>query len=504
MPESPVGFAEGQEFAGKYRIGALIGSGAMGRVYAAHHLLLDQKVAIKFLVPHAKGNPEAAARFVREARAAARIKSAHVVRVLDVAVEGDVPYIVMEYLQGLDLGEWLRRNGPLPVEQAIDFVLQACDAIHEAHRLDMIHRDIKPPNLFAVEQAGAAPLIKVLDFGISKTLGLVPTTIPPDAWQPVPIATEDRKMIGSPIYMSPEQMESARDVDVRTDIWALGVTLFEFVSGRLPFEFEGESLLQVYSSIVTRGPLRLREVAPDAPAALEAVIARCLQRAPQLRYHSVRELAAALVEFGSVRAPAYAERMARETTSSELVSTPYSVNVPPSPRLPLAEAIDKTLASPGNDGRRPEVRRSRAPVSIALLAAAVLIAVLGVLGVSRGPDRPGGSQPASSLAGSPPTAPAPEASPPAAAATAEIPAQPAGTVSAERVTPAPAGPAPRAIPASTAPSAPSLKLSLRPPGSGLGAAKNLRAEGSAPRVSPATSPAVAPTDSDWAPPEVPK
>ncbi len=504
MPESPVGFAEGEEFAGKYRIGALIGSGAMGRVYAAHHLLLDQKVAIKFLLPHAKGNPEAAARFVREAQAAARIKSVHVVRVLDVAVEGDVQYIVMEYLQGLDLGEWLRRNGPLPVQQAIDFVLQACDAIHEAHRLDMIHRDIKPPNLFAVEQAGAAPLIKVLDFGISKTLGLVPSTIPPDGWQPAGVVTEDRKMIGSPIYMSPEQMESARDVDVRTDIWALGVTLFEFVSGRLPFEFEGDSLLQVYTSIVTRGPLRLREVAPDAPAGLEAVIARCLQRDPRLRYHSVRELAAALVEFGSVRAPAYAERMARKTTPSELVATPYSVNVPPSPRLPLAEGIDKTLASPGAGGQSPEVRRSRVPVSIALLAAGVLIAVLGVLGVSRGPDRSGASQPATSFAGLPRTVPAPEALAPPPSAIAALPGQPAATGSGGRVTPAPAGPAPREMRPTTAPSSASLTLSLRSPEHEVGAARSRGADGSAPQASLTTSPSVAPTDSDWTPPEVPK
>jgi serine/threonine protein kinase len=504
VPESPVGFAEGEEFAGKYRIGALIGSGAMGRVYAAHHLLLDQKVAIKFLVPHAKGNSEAAARFVREAQAAARIKSAHVVRVLDVAVEGGVPYIVMEYLQGLDLGEWLRRNGPLPVEQAIDFVLQACDAIHEAHRLDMIHRDIKPPNLFAVEQTGAAPLIKVLDFGISKTLGLVPSTLPPDGWQPVGVVTEDRQTIGSPIYMSPEQMESARDVDVRTDIWALGVTLFEFVSGRLPFEFEGSSLLQVYSSIVTRGPLRLREVAPDAPAGLEAVIARCLQKAPQLRYHSVRELAAALVEFGSVRAPAYAERMARETTPSELVATPYSVNVPPSPRLPLAEGIDRTLASPGSGRQRLPLKPRRAPASVALLAVAVLIAGLGILGVSRGPDRSGSAQSATSLAGSLRTAPAPEASFAAQAVVADPAGQPAAARSEEGVTPAPASLAPRETEPSIAPSRSSLKLSLHPPAHEFGAAKNLRVDAAAPQAFPTTSSAVAPTDSDWTPPEVPK
>jgi eukaryotic-like serine/threonine-protein kinase len=496
--------AEGDEFAGKYRIGAPIGAGSMGRVYAAHHLLLDQKVAIKFLVPHAMGNPEASARFVREARAAARIKSAHVVRVLDVAVEGAVPYIVMEYLEGRDLGEWLRRIGPLPAQQATDFVLQACDAIHEAHRLDIIHRDIKPPNLFAVELAGAVPLIKVLDFGISKTLGLVPSTLPPEDWQRGSVVTEDRQMIGSPIYMSPEQMESARDVDVRTDIWALGVTLFEFVSGRLPFEFEGDSLLQVYSSIVTRGPLRLREVTPNAPAGLEAVIARCLQRDPGLRYRSVSELATALVEFGSVRAAGYAERMARGATSAELVSTPYSVNVPPSPRLPLAEAIDRTLPSPGSARFEPEVRRSRTPVSIALIGAALFTAVLAILGLSRGPDRPGAAQPASSPASSLRTASAPEPSWSTMAASADTPVPIETAGSGAQVAPALADPAPRRTPPSMTPSAPSSKRALPPSGSEPGATKSARPDGSSAHDSRPTSPAVAPTDSDWAPPEIPK
>ena len=502
MPEPPLGLATGEVFAGKYRIGALIGAGAMGRVYAAHHLLLDQSVAIKVLVPHAMGNPEATARFVREARAAARIKSVHVARVLDVAVEGDVPYIVMEYLHGRDLGEWLRRSGPLSLEQATDFVLQACDAIHEAHCLDIIHRDIKPPNLFAVEQAGAAPHIKVLDFGISKTLGLVPSTLPPDDWRPVSVVTEDRKMIGSPIYMSPEQMESARDVDAGTDIWALGVTLFELVSGRLPFEFEGDSLLHIYSSIVTRGPLRLREIKPNAPAGLEAVIARCLQRDPKLRYRSVSELAAALAPFGSTRAAAYVERMAGGATPSELVSTPYSVNVPPSPRLPLAEGIDKTLASPGSLPVKPDVRPSRTPASIALIAAALFIAVLAILGVSRDPDRPGVARPPSSSAGSLRTATAPEASTPAASP--DSPNLTGNAGPGAQGGPAPAGPAPRKTPPWMAPSAESSRRALHPSGPELGALGSARPDGSSSHGSPPTSLAVAPTDSDWTPPEVPK
>jgi serine/threonine protein kinase len=490
--------AVGDNFAGKYRIGPMIGSGAMGQVYEARHLLLDYTVAIRFLVPQAMDHPEAVARFVREARAAARIKSPHVVRVLDVAVEGDVPYIVMEYLQGRDLGAWLRSSGPLPVQQAIDFVLQACDAIHEAHRLDIIHRDIKPPNLFAVEQAGAAPWIKVLDFGISKTLELVPPTLPPD-WKPASVVTEDRKMIGSPIYMSPEQMESARDVDVRADIWALGVTLFELVSGRFPFELAGGSLLHVYSSIVTRGPLRLRDVAAHTPAGLEAVIARCLQTNPERRYPNASELAAALVEFGSARAGAYAGRMASAASPSELVSTPYSVNVPPTPRPPLAEGIDKTLRSPGSPRIQPEARRNRLPVSIAWVAFALSISVLAILGVSRGLGRPDTAQRVESLAVSP-TSTAPHALSTTPAASAD-PVMPVGTDGSDTQASAPAAQASRRSLPWTAPSAPS-KHALRPSGPELGAGE--RSEAASRQGVSAIASAVAPTDSDWTPPAVPK
>src|SRR5580658_1810067 len=267
--EGRVEVREGEVVEGRYRIGRLLGSGAMGTVFAAHHILLDQKVAIKFLVPECLGHSDSVARFVREARATATIKSEHVVRVLDVALrDGGGPYIVMEYLEGRDLAAWLRIHGVPEVHVAVDFVLQACDAIAEAHELGIIHRDLKPANMFAVQRDGVVETIKVLDFGISKTPGLVSSTAPPGEWRPGAIITEERTPIGSPCYMSPEQMESARDVDHRTDIWALGVTLCELITGRVPFE--GQSLVQVYARIKSSGA-RVR-LGDDVPRGLRAVI----------------------------------------------------------------------------------------------------------------------------------------------------------------------------------------------------------------------------------------
>ena len=226
QPE-PVGACtvrEGEILAGKYRVERLLGSGGMGMVVAAHHLDLDEKVALKLLLPGAATNPMLVARFVREARAAAKIKSEHVARVTDVGqLEDGSPYMVMEHLEGSDLAAYLTRTGPLPVAEAVDFVLQACEALAEAHGLGIVHRDLKPANLFCVQRVDDQRSIKVLDFGISKIS--VDT-----ASQSL---TQTSALMGSPLYMSPEQMQSARTVDARADIWSLGVILFELLAGRL-------------------------------------------------------------------------------------------------------------------------------------------------------------------------------------------------------------------------------------------------------------------------------
>jgi serine/threonine protein kinase len=323
-PQLPDGVTLGEVFAGKYRVDAIIGWGAMGIVVAAHHLLLDRPVAIKFLLA-ASERPDALTRFLREARAAGRLRSEHVVRVLDVDVHETgapsglpstlssglpsgppytvpytVPYIVMERLFGSDLSAVLRAAGSIPVETAVDHVLEACEAIAEAHRLEIVHRDLKPANLFLAHRDGVAPIIKVLDFGIAKSLSLVPKTIDWVESSSSAVITQERAILGSPFYMSPEQMESSGDVDRRTDIWALGVTLFELVTGKPPYT--GTSLVQVYSRITALGEPAWRSEGVSLPPALDVVIEKCLKRARDARYASVGELAAALAPFGSTMA----------------------------------------------------------------------------------------------------------------------------------------------------------------------------------------------------------
>jgi len=290
---------KGEVLAGKYRIDRVLGTGGMGIVVAATHLKLDQRVAIKFLLPEALKKPEAVERFTREARAAVQIQSEHVARVIDVGeFEGGAPYIVMEYLEGYDMATLLEQGGPLPIGEVIDAVLQACEAIAEAHALGIVHRDLKPANLFRTQRADGSPIVKVLDFGISKALR-------PGA----PPLTRSSATIGSPLYMSPEQIRSSRDVDARTDIWALGVILYQLLAGRPPYQ--GDNAAELAAKIVEDPPPSLREIRPEIRPSLEAAVFRCLEKSPSKRWENVAELARALADHGMVSAPASADRVER-------------------------------------------------------------------------------------------------------------------------------------------------------------------------------------------------
>jgi len=281
--------AEGHVLAGKYRVERVLGRGGMGVVVAAHHIHLDERVAIKFLLPEAAGNAEALARFAREARAAVKIKSEHVARVSDVGtLAGGEPYMVMEYLEGGDLGDWLQKHRRLSMEQATEFLLQACEAIAEAHSLGIVHRDLKPANLFVIRTPSGALSVKVLDFGISKVTRWGGSA--PDASM-----TKTSALMGSPLYMSPEQLQSPKDVDARSDIWALGVILYELLKGECPFG--GETLPELVAKILSTAPTPLRALQPQLPAGLEAVIGKCLERDRNRRYASIGALASDLVEF---------------------------------------------------------------------------------------------------------------------------------------------------------------------------------------------------------------
>jgi serine/threonine-protein kinase len=283
---------EGDLLNGKYRIVRVIGKGAMGTVWEAREARLRRKVAIKVLNADVLERPQGMERFLQEATNAAQLRSDHAADIYEVATpDGGAPYIVMEYLEGSDLAERLRIHRSFPVAQAVDFILQACDAVAEANELGIIHRDIKPANLFAVERPGCAPRIKVLDFGISKAK-LAPDTLPPGACEPMSVETEPSVPFGSLPYMSPEQMESARDVDARTDVWALGVTLWELVTGERPFPMC--PMFALHSMIMSGVRLRIRDKRPDVTPELESVLYRCLAADREDRFASVRELATAL------------------------------------------------------------------------------------------------------------------------------------------------------------------------------------------------------------------
>ncbi len=294
----------GEVLAGKYKIERVLGVGGMGVVVAAKHLSLGERVAIKFLLPQALERPDVVARFNQEARAAAKLKSDHVARVNDTGtLESGAPFMIMEYLEGQDLGAVLREQGALAIDVAVDYVLQACEALAEAHAAGIIHRDLKPGNLFLIKKNDGTPSIKIIDFGISKVgkQGDAPVDGTGEM-------TQTAVMMGSPLYMAPEQMASARDVDARADIWSLGVLLHCLLTGGPPFK--GASVMQVYELIVLGAP-PLRGLRADAPEGLERVLLRCLQKNRAQRYENVADLAEALVAFGPAHARQSADRSAR-------------------------------------------------------------------------------------------------------------------------------------------------------------------------------------------------
>jgi serine/threonine protein kinase len=366
---------EGRVLAGKYRVERVLGQGGMGVVVAAHHIHLDEKVAIKFLLPEAVTSAEVVGRFVREARAAVRIKSEHVARVSDVGtLEGGEPYMVMEFLDGSDLAVWLQQRGALPVEQAVEFILQASEAIAEAHALGIVHRDLKPANLFVVRRADGLLSIKVLDFGISKVTGPAGSA---DANM-----TRTNAVMGSPLYMPPEQMAASRNVDARADIWALGVILYELLTGRAPFS--GETLPEVCMKIATEPPPPIRSLRPDIPPEVEAVILRCVEKDRGRRYANIAAFAHALVDFGPKRARSSVERITRTIQAAGLSAS--ALDLPPSSEA--ASSAAQASAGGGTAapwGRTTTVKPKRTG-TVVLVGGAVLVAAVGALafGLKRG------------------------------------------------------------------------------------------------------------------------
>lgn len=301
MLEPPV--EVGEVLADKYRIERVLGHGGMGVVAAARHLELDELVAIKFLLPKALEHPSLVARFSLEAKAQVKVKSEHVARTIDVGkLASGAPYMVLEYLEGSDLASLLKKRGRIEPMRAVDWLLQAAEALSEAHALGIVHRDLKPANLFITQRSDGSECVKVLDFGISKFTS--------DAGGGGDLdLTRTNMMLGSPLYMSPEQLRSAKDVDARADVWSLGVILYEMLAGSVPF-YE-DTIAQLCVSVMLKPLPNIQAAAPAVPDALRAVVERAATKDPDARFSSVAEFAAALAPFGSEEAERSLQRIRR-------------------------------------------------------------------------------------------------------------------------------------------------------------------------------------------------
>ncbi len=395
-----------------------IGQGGMGTVWLAEHLVLDTRVVVKVMAKGLESRADVLARFAREAMIAAQVKSPHVVQVFDSGTtESGVPFIVMELLEGHDLGKQLADHGPLTPQALVPIVVQIAKALSKAHRVGVVHRDIKPENIFLCDTEGGEPFVKLLDFGTAKV------ELPDRRGM---TSTDTGQVLGTPLYMSPEQILGEKEIDHRTDIWALGVVVFEALTGRVPFE--GATIAALALAIHGEPP-KMSDVAPDLPPALDRWFARACARPLDARFQTAREAADAFVQavtgapmlepFESMRAPSVAVRPIER--------------VPVNTERPVQ--LSATLPKPGEERRH---------VSIAF--GVVVAAALGVAAmiVARSPS-PGASAHAEPTTAVAPAAPAPPAPPPSTNERNEVPPPPPATVAqapAPAKTHAPAPPKP--------------------------------------------------------------
>jgi hypothetical protein len=476
---APPAPAIGELIAGKYRVRSLIGEGGMGTVLAAHHELLDVWVAVKLLSPQLVKHRSVVDRFLREARAAARLKSEHVARVTDIGtLVGGAPYIVMDLLEGEDLEQRLQRVGRIPIRDAVDFVLQALEGMAHAHAAGIIHRDLKPANLFVTSTPDGREVIKVLDFGIAKLMDASSRGSGPRTGA----LTDEHATLGSPTYMAPEQVRGSRTVDHRADIWALGAILHELLTGQTAFG--GQTVGEIFAAILHDAPTPLRKLCPEAPAQLEGIVARCLERDPTSRFAHVAELARAMVPFGSGAWTGHAARIqqtlarAGMTTSSgtegfRRTAGPHGTFTPPTPAetwqpgsVPGAfarsaaagaetqQAVDTTASEVSASWPRPGRKQRIGAIAsmIAVVAAMVVFlairprsaaridvpwpaASLDKVAAAVSPPQP----PASTAPWSAPAAPTTSGAP-SAVATAPLRGRASGATAPARVTPPPSVP----------------------------------------------------------------
>ncbi len=323
----------GDIIADKYRIVRVIGQGGMGVVFEAEHQFIPQRVAIKFqLAEAASGEVE---RFIREARAAVQLRSEHVAKVWDVgALANGTPFIVMEYLEGDSLALLRDTREPQPAKEVLEYVLQACEALAEAHSLGMVHRDLKPGNLFLTTRVDGTPLIKILDFGIAK----INAVANPQNQE----LTTTNTILGSPRYLAPEQLTAMKDVDCRADIWGLGVILYELLGGAPPFQ--ARTMAELCARLLCDPPPPLLTLVPELATELEAVVMRCLEKDRGDRYGSIEQLARALAPFAPERAQISVERVIGifSASAKQQKSTPASSDDRPASPSPADQSVPAT------------------------------------------------------------------------------------------------------------------------------------------------------------------
>ncbi|MBS2014361.1 MAG: serine/threonine protein kinase [Deltaproteobacteria bacterium] len=308
MPDLPSWLSPGVVVDGKYELVRLLGQGGMGVVYEARHKTLGERVALKAMLSGGIPNAEMTARFLREARSAFAVKNEHVARVLDAGTgPSGEPYLVMELLEGSDLMQLVKTRGPLPIADAVEYAAQAAAALAAAHAHGIVHRDVKPANLFLTRRPDGSPLVKVLDFGIAK------------ANEPsMPGLTETNVGMGTLLYMSPEQVKAARDVDARADIYSLGATLYELLGGRSPYQAPSGAELIVQILHVDAPPLS--HLRPDLPAALDLVVARSMKRNRDERFPTMEAFASAM-RAAALDAPRGTPPLTPQSGPSALAST---------------------------------------------------------------------------------------------------------------------------------------------------------------------------------------
>lgn len=421
----------GSIIAEKYEVEQVLGKGGMGVVVAARHVQLGQRVAIKFMRGLAAEDPSATTRFLREARAAASLTTEHVTKVLDVGtLESGAPYMVMEYLAGQDLGQVLHAEGPMAVPDAVDALLQACEALAEAHAIGIVHRDLKPSNLFVSRRVDGTSFLKVLDFGISKTsaLGAQSENL-----------TATGFAVGSPGYMSPEQVRNAKSVDARSDVWSLGVILYELLTGTAPFA--SDTLGDTFAKIVSEDPEPIARRRPDIPAGLASAVTLCLERRVDRRVQSVVDLASRLAPFGPPGAGASVQRIVHiARTAGGSTSGPQETLAARTQTASFDSQSSGSSGSSGSSSSRgaPAWQRSSSAAAglprrslvgwvLAVMGAALLV-LLGAIGVrtlgsgratadARGEAAPSG--PAARPEETAPASSRPTSTPPASVATQE-------------------------------------------------------------------------------------